>query len=731
MATLVLTAVGGLFGPVGAAIGALAGQAVDAQIFKPAGRQGPRVADLRVQTSSFGTQVPLLFGAMRVAGTVIWATDLKESAETSGGKGRPSVTTYSYSASFAVVLSARSIGRVGRIWADGNLLRGEAGDFKTGIAAFRLHDGNADQPVDPLIAADRGAGVTSAHRGLAYAVFEGLDLADFGNRIPSLTFEVFADEGAVAVDGIAAVLVRDGTIGFAGEAPVLAGYAAAGDSAGEAMQPLIDGHDLLLRNDAGDMVLTQGVAIERMLRREEDLGWARGEALAGREMVRGPVEAVPRRLSVRHYDPERDYQAGAQSAERQGAGWEQAQVDLPATLGGASAKMRAADLLRRRMLGRRSASVACGWAALALKPGDVVALEGEGGGWRIESSEWEGMAVRLGLVAVPTRPLVAPGAADGGSGIHQPDRLVGATHLALIETPQLFDALADRPQLFVAASGGSSAWRGAAVLLRVEDGGYAPLGSVRRGPVMGQTLSVLERGTSLLFDDGASVEVQLFDADAVLAPASDAALLNGANACMIGEEVVQFGTASPSGPGQWRLGRLLRGRRGSEKRMAGHAVGETFLLLTADALLPVTDGRAVAGCLVEIAAQGLGDATPAEADRTVDGRALVPPSPVHLRLSGSAGEGVTARWIRRSRLGWGWIDGVDAPLAEEGEAYLVAIRAGDNLIRSEEIFAPVWSYSPGAIADDLVVADGTPLNLIVRQRGTHGLGSPALASLSF
>lgn len=100
MATLVLTAIGGLVaGPVGAALGALAGQAVDRDVlFRPSGRQGPRLSDLSVQTSSYGTPLPLVFGTMRVAGTVIWATDLSESRSTgSAGKGQPSVTTYSYS----------------------------------------------------------------------------------------------------------------------------------------------------------------------------------------------------------------------------------------------------------------------------------------------------------------------------------------------------------------------------------------------------------------------------------------------------------------------------------------------------------------------------------------------------------------------------------------------------------------------------------------------------------
>src|SRR3990170_8499595 len=104
MATLVLGTVGTMLGgPLGGAIGSLIGQAIDQQIFGPGPRKGPRLGDLTVQTSSYGNPVPRIYGTMRVAGTVVWATDLKEDREKlSGGKGQPAVVNYSYSASFAV-----------------------------------------------------------------------------------------------------------------------------------------------------------------------------------------------------------------------------------------------------------------------------------------------------------------------------------------------------------------------------------------------------------------------------------------------------------------------------------------------------------------------------------------------------------------------------------------------------------------------------------------------------
>jgi hypothetical protein len=203
MATVVLSAVGAIVGgPIGAAVGAVIGQQVDNVIFAPGRRQGPRLGDLTVQTSSYGSMIPKLFGTVRMSGIVIWATDLKESRTTrSNGKGRGSTDVYSYSASFAVALSGRRISDIGRIWADGKLLRGAAGDFKS-ETGFRFYVGDEGQGLDPLIAASEGISATPAYRGIAYVVFEDMQLAAFGNRIPSISFEVIADAGGTSAGAV-------------------------------------------------------------------------------------------------------------------------------------------------------------------------------------------------------------------------------------------------------------------------------------------------------------------------------------------------------------------------------------------------------------------------------------------------------------------------------------------------------------------------------------------------
>ena len=211
MATLVLTAVGtAIGGPLGGAIGGLIGNQLDHAVLGGGRREGPRLKELGVSTSSYGSPIPRQHGRIRAPGTIVWATDLIERRGTSGGgKGKPSVTSYSYSVSFAVALSSRPIIGLGRIWADGTLLRGATGDLKTG-GSLRLYTGHGDQPLDPLIASAEPN--CPAFRGLAYCVFEGLELADFGNRIPALTFEVIADEAPVTMQALLEPLERPVTL---------------------------------------------------------------------------------------------------------------------------------------------------------------------------------------------------------------------------------------------------------------------------------------------------------------------------------------------------------------------------------------------------------------------------------------------------------------------------------------------------------------------------------------
>ncbi len=175
-------------------VGYMVGSSLGAALFPPPGQDGPRIGELAVQKSTYGAPIPIVYGAYRLSGSVIWATPLVEHAhegDSGSGGGGGAGTTYTYTCSFAVLICAGVHG-VSRIWADAKLIYDAGQDdpvsFKAG--GYAIYTGTEDQLPDPTIEADKGVGSTPAYRGLTYFVFTDLELEKFGNRIPNLSFEV-------------------------------------------------------------------------------------------------------------------------------------------------------------------------------------------------------------------------------------------------------------------------------------------------------------------------------------------------------------------------------------------------------------------------------------------------------------------------------------------------------------------------------------------------------------
>jgi GTA TIM-barrel-like domain/Putative phage tail protein len=191
---------------IGGAIGAFVGSEIDAALAPGTRVKGPRLSDINIQSSTEGAAIPKVFGRVRVAGQLIWATQFLETASTSssGGKGfggpKVTETDYAYSVSFAVGLCAGVVTKIGRVWADGALI--DISQFTT-----RFYPGSETQAEDPLIQEIEGTDNTPAYRGLCYLVFEDMALAQFGNRIPQLQFELIraiSDADPTALENVLA-----------------------------------------------------------------------------------------------------------------------------------------------------------------------------------------------------------------------------------------------------------------------------------------------------------------------------------------------------------------------------------------------------------------------------------------------------------------------------------------------------------------------------------------------
>ena len=237
MAVLALAALGsmagssilgaGILGMSGASIGWLAGSMLGNSLFGPT-IEGPKLADKKVQISSYGTPISLLYGGVRVAGNVIWSTDLVEHKRKEGGKGGPKVTRYSYTVSCATAIGEGPITSIRRIWADAKCVydaRAEAPESSHAASAkfskyFTIYYGSESQLPDPTIESKDGAGNVPAYRGTAYIVFTDLPLDDYGNRIPSFTFEISTAPAIPVTTAPRAALIINPWAAGAGGRPV-------------------------------------------------------------------------------------------------------------------------------------------------------------------------------------------------------------------------------------------------------------------------------------------------------------------------------------------------------------------------------------------------------------------------------------------------------------------------------------------------------------------------------
>ncbi|MFN6926027.1 MAG: host specificity protein, partial [Tabrizicola sp.] len=229
MATLLLSAAGAAIGAgfggtilglsgavIGRTIGATLGRVIDQRLLGSGSEPVDvgRMDRLRLTGASEGAPIGQVWGRMRIAGQVIWATEFTETVRRRrSGKGapKPRVNEYSYSVSLAIALCEGEILRVGRIWADGN-------EISPRELNLRLYSGSETQLPDPKIEAVEGAGRAPAYRGVAYVVIEDLDLGSYGNRIPQFTFEVArsaqgpgVDPGSTLAGAIRAVAMIPGT----------------------------------------------------------------------------------------------------------------------------------------------------------------------------------------------------------------------------------------------------------------------------------------------------------------------------------------------------------------------------------------------------------------------------------------------------------------------------------------------------------------------------------------
>ena len=279
-------------------------------------------------------------------------------------------------------------------------------------------------------------------------------------------------------------------------------------------------------------------------------------------------------------------------------------------------------------------------------------------------------------------------------------------------------------------------WPGSvAVYSSGSDSNYSLNRLIGRRATMGVTGSALARARPGLIDRGDGVIVEL--TSGILESVEDAALLGGANAAAIGDgtpggwEIMQFRDAALVGENTYLLSHRLRGQLGTDAWMPDvWPAGSYFVLLNAapeQIELSLAQRNMARHYRVGPARRGYDDPSYRHEVHAFEGVGLKPLSPVHLNVRTLADGTLEFDWIRRTRIGGDGWDGLEVPLGEESESYLVRVTQEGNVLREVQMAEPMWSYSA---ADQSADGLGGAFEVQVAQvSGIFGAGASARIAL--
>ncbi len=424
--------------------------------------------------------------------------------------------------------------------------------------------------------------------------------------------------------------------------------------------------------------------------------------------TRGQELDLPSRVAITAPDPAADHQPGTQYAERlAGEAGAEMSTSLAVVLTATECKRLADYLLFDAWASRERLTFATGHKYAHLTPTDIVTLDGRR--VRLLSRTDEGVLHKWEGVVEDADVMAQTSLGVQGNFPRQVVPIQVPTTMLLLDTALLRDA-DDAPGAYVAAYGVPPHWRGG-VIFATDDAGVtwdrettvpAP------GPGIGVASNALGNfAGGNVFDESNALIVALHNGT----PSSTTRLgvLAGSNGIAVRSgsawEIVQYRDAAQQPDGTWRLSGLLRGRRGTDHAMAGHAVGDTVVLLDATTLRNIAIETAQIGLPREYRAVSIGDtlgATPSQT-ATIYAERLEPLAPVHLGGGRDVDGNLLLRWTRRSRVGGEWRDSVDVPLDETAEAYEVDIytsSARTTVARTISAMTQTATYSAAQQAAD-------------------------------
>jgi hypothetical protein len=424
-----------------------------------------------------------------------------------------------------------------------------------------------------------------------------------------------------------------------------------------------------------------------------------GGGESGCKITRQQEIELPRRLNIVYLNRLLNYQATTQYAQREVTESNEIEtLDLPIVLSDTVAKSIVETSLKELWASRTAYEFHLPMRYACIEPADSIVLNMGAMQHRLRvlSTHFGGAGImRIRAVAEVGGLYDNTTRVDDESLLVPGSLLIPLTRIEMFELPTLPGETGDASYLRIACAGTAEGWKGS-VIYRSDDGGadYGRFATSMGAAAMGTTATMLASGSTTVIDQKNTLDVLLLG-DAELHSTSELAMLNGRNAALVGQEIIQFQYAELISAGKYRLSGLLRGRLGTDWAVSGHTAGERFILLN-----QAVEKQVVASQLIGLSrlykAVTLGQSVAAvePVSYTHQGIGFKPLSPVQVRAVRNVGGDVNLSWVRRSRIDADWRDHVDVPLAEATELYDVEILDGAAVKRSFfALSSPVVTYS--------------------------------------
>jgi hypothetical protein len=609
--------------------------------------------------------------------------------------------------------------------------------FPPDVDRLTFYPGAADDAIDPLVEADLGIGNTPRFKGVAKMVIERLKLTDYANRLPQFNFVVNRQNPTTVRDAITDIMVRGGFSGSDFDVSGISsgyeigGYAISGSkSIAAVLEPIMLVWDLGVYEDNGVLKFYDR-GDETKITNVRDSDWTAHEhGESARDILtieEVPSFDLPSEVSISYPDSDGRDEIGEARARRIDYVSDiSTSIQVPITMSSGEARALAEKRLWRAWDDRRRATFNLPPRYLQITEGDIVPVVIAG----------ETFDVRLTRVSRGANYLItcegtirenedfdfsADGyVVDDGAGgvVTQPSNLF----LFIWNSAALTDEHVSTPGYYwaFALQNYNETFSGGALYRATSEAGTYSLLSTGNEATIVSTEDQLPGVTNpYIFDEANTLEVEVIHG--TLSSVNEIDLLNGANRLVMESgEIIAFQTATSIGTNRYRLSKLLRGLRGSERFIDSHPTdGESGVLLDSASInfethnLSETDSTRYFKAVSN--GQQVDDID--EVEFTYASCTVKPFSVVNIEAERDGSNNVTLTWDRRTRSVYPILTAtIPVPLVDGVEQYSVDLYDPTGVF----IEATFETSSPSVTISDAAIvlagySSGDPIRVDVYQ----------------